>query len=217
MPPPAWLPRVGDGYAAPYRARTTLTVKDRRLILPSGGACLAGERSCEDALSSLDTPLALEVDARLTMADLSGPLAALSLAIPGDAQACLAVVDAGGARRCVPFHPFSGDEFAAWLDADAPVGKIRVVMRSDGLEVVTDRGKIPGPDRYGPSLPPLEGRPDFAGLDAAVAKLHGRFPDETIAGLVPSGVVSVGQVARALSILCGPDAGRFDRTFLVYP
>ncbi len=216
-PAPGWLPKVPEGYGRPFRAGVTLRVQDRRLVLPSGMACLGLESSCAQALARLrGEDLVLELDEALKMADLSAALAALAEALdPGD-QACLAAFD-GKERRCVPFRPFSGEDFGAWLDADKPLGKIRIVMRSDGLEVVTDRGKLPGPDRYGPSLPSLAARPDYAGADDAAARLEARFPDEDTAGLVPSASIPVAQAARVLSLLSGPQGERFERTFLVYP
>ncbi|MBI5545740.1 MAG: hypothetical protein HY901_17770 [Deltaproteobacteria bacterium] len=216
-PPPAWLPRVPDGYGEPYEAKAVLGVQDRRLRLPTGQVCGAEAADCAEPLAALQgQALALELDGSSRMADLSAPLAALALALRPGATACLAVADSQG-RRCVPFRPFSGDDFGAWLDADKPLGKLRVIMRSDGMEVVADRGKLPGPDRYGPSLPPVEGKPDFAGLDRAASLLAVRFRDETVAGLAPSPSLPVAQVAHALALLNGPGGGRFETTFLVYP
>ncbi|MGC4117721.1 MAG: hypothetical protein QM765_24825 [Myxococcales bacterium] len=216
-PVPEWLPRVPEGYGEPFRAGALLQVKDRRLVLPSGQACLGPESGCAQALEALrGKALVLELDQQLKMADLSAALSALGEALERKDQACLEVFD-GKERRCVPFRPFSGDDFGAWLDAERPLGKIRIVMRSDGLEVVTDRGKIPGPDRYGPSLPSLGAKPDYAGVDDAAGRLKARFPDEDTAGLVPSATIPLAQAARVLSMLSGPEGGRFEKTFLVYP
>ena len=195
----------------------TLSVQDRRLKLPDGRTCLPDEPSCAEPLTRLKGErLALELDSQLRMAELSAPLAALSLALKDGGTCCLAVADSAG-RRCVPFQPFSGDDFGTWLDAELPLGKIRVVMRADGMEMVTDRGKLPGPDRYGPSLPSIGAKPDYDGLDAAAAKVKGRFPDEDTAGLAPSPSITVAQVARVLAILNGHGGSRFESTFLVYP
>ena len=216
-PPPQWLPKVPEGYGRPYRGGPLLKVRDRRLVLPSGQTCLGQESACAKALSQLrGQDLVLELNEQLNMADLSAAFAALGEALEKGDQVCLEVFD-GKERRCVPFRPFSGDDFGAWLDAEKPLGKIRIVMRTDGLEVVTDRGKIPGPDRFGPSLPSAGSRPDYAGVEDAAAKLKARFPDEDTAGLVPSASIPVSQAARVLSLLNGPQGERFEKTFLVYP
>ena len=41
--------------------------------------------------------------------------------------------------------------------------------------------------------------------------------NRAVAGLVPSPGITVAQVARVLSTVCGPAAHRFNQTFLVYP
>jgi hypothetical protein len=209
---------VPDGRGERYSARAELGVRDRRLVLPSGRVCgLPADDGCARELEALrGEPLALDLGASVLMAELSGPLALLSQALePGD-QACLLAADASS-TRCLPFRPMSGEEFGAWLDADRPLGKIRLVMRSDGIEVVADRGKVPGPDRFGPSLPSVGGRPDFAGLEPLTRALATRFPDEEQAAVVPSARMSIAEVAGALAALSGVDAERFPRTFLVYP
>jgi hypothetical protein len=214
---PPHVPRVPDGYGAAGFSGEILRVRDRKLLLPDGRACTSEAPGCSEALAALrGKALALELEGSLLMADLSEPLAALSLALePGD-QACLLVGDSASAR-CLPFRPFSGGEFAAWLDAPEPVGKVRVVMRSDGIEVVADRGKVPGPDRFGPSLPPQRGKPDFEGLEPLMRRMAHHFPTEDEAGVVPSGRMTVEEVARALACLSGKGAERFPKTFLVYP
>ena len=206
-----------DGYGVDFQGRVRLTVQDRRLKLPSGQTCLPQEPACARPLESLrGEKLWLELDSSLRMADLSAPLAALGQALKVGDTCCLAVADSKG-RRCVPLRPFSGDEFSAWLDADKPLGKIRVIMRADGLEVVTDRGKVPGPDRFGPSLPSVGTRPDFEALDTVISRIKARFPDEPEAGLAASPSISVAQAARVLALLNGPGGCRFEETFLVYP
>jgi hypothetical protein len=208
---------VPEGFGQEWDVQATLTVKDRALALPDGRPCRPGEAACAAALQALrGKRLALELDSASRMAELSAPLSTLTSALEDGELVCLAVADSKG-RRCVPFRPFSGEDFGEWLDADKPLGKLRVVMRTDGLEVVTDRGKVPGPDRYGPSLPSLGGKPDYPGLENAARRLADRFPDEDTAGLAPSPSIPVGQVARVLAALSGPEGRRFPRTFLVYP
>ena len=206
-----------DGYGTSFEGRVRLTVQDRRLKLPSGQTCLPEEPGCAKALADLKgEKLWLELDSTLRLADLSAPLSALAQALKDGDTCCLAVADGKG-RRCVPFRPFSGDDFGAWLDADKPLGKVRVIMRADGLEVVTDRGKVPGPDRFGPSLPSLGTRPDFDALDTLLSRVKAHFPDETMAGLAPSPSISVAQAAHVLALLSGPGGARFEQTFLVFP
>jgi hypothetical protein len=178
---------------------------------------VATEPACAAALEKLrGRPIGLELDRGLLVADLSEALTLLPSALEPNDQACLIVGDARS-TRCLPFRPMSGEELGSWLDAPKPLGKIRLVMRSDGIEVVADRGKVPGPDRFGPSLPPVLGKPDFEGLEPIMCQMSARFPEEDQAAVVPSARMSVGDVARALAALSGPDGSRFSRLFLVYP
>ncbi|HCF62194.1 MAG TPA: hypothetical protein DFS52_29915 [Myxococcales bacterium] len=214
---PPHVPRVPDGYGEAGFSGEILRVRARKLLLPDGRACGAEAPECAEGLAALrGKQLGGELEGSLLMADLSEPLAALALALEPKAQACLLVGDSASVR-CLPFRPFSGGQFAAWLDAPEPVGKVRVVMHSDGIEVVADRGKVPGPDRYGLSLPPLRGKPDLKGLEPLMRRMAYSFPSEDEAGVVPSGRMTVEEVARALACLSGPDAERFSETFLVYP
>lgn len=196
---PAHLPEVPSGYGGQWKAEAVATVTERRLVLPPGD----------------DDPLALEIPATTKMAELSGAFAELQQK-RGEEPICLAVA-AARKRRCISMRPMSGEQFGEWLDAQRPYAKIRLVMRSDGIEVVTDRGKVPGPDRYGPSIPPVEGRPDFASLEEVLRKLASRFPDEEQAVLAPSAGLEMSDVAHALALLHGPGGERFEEVFLVYP
>jgi hypothetical protein len=216
-PPPSYLPRVAERLGRPYDGQRVLRVKDRRLVLASGEGCLPGEPACAAALKELEgQPLALEIEQELLLADLSVALATLSSALGPRDFPCLLVADATQ-RRCLPFRPLSGEEFGAWLDAEKPFGKIRVVMRSDGMELVTDRGKVPGPDRFGPSIPTEIGRPDFDTLLRTLSRMKSRFPDEEEAVLAASARTTLGHAAQVLAALSGEDASRFGKTYLVYP
>jgi hypothetical protein len=211
------LAQVPKDFGKPFEGQLVLEVHERKLAIPGAGLCTIEEPGCAKTLEGLQgRPLALDLDRELLMADLSKPLAALGRAIAPEELVCLLVSDTK-VGRCIPFRPFSGEEFGQWLDAEEPVGKIRVVMRADGLEVVAARGKVPGPDRFGPSLSPVNGRPDFEGLDRLMLKLANRFQGEDDAGLVPSPSMKIESVARALAALSGPDGERFSKTFLVYP
>lgn len=211
------LIQVLDGYGRPYAAGVSLSVQERALILPGGRRCGLTDVGCAEALAALrGKAIALELDPDLAMADLTVPLSRLSEGLEDRATACLAVSDSRE-RRCIPFRPMSGEEFGAWLDAEKPLGKLRVVMRADGMEVVADRGKVPGPDRFGPSLPTVAGLPDFLGLDPMLGKLARRFPEEDEACLAPSSGLALREVGKALGMLSGPGGERFPRPYLVYP
>jgi len=214
-PPPADAGEVGPGFGARYEAELVVRMEGGALVLPSGRRC-SELATCSGELTGLQGKrLAVEMGRGSRLGELSAALALLENVLAPGELACL-VVSAQGERRCVPFRPFDSEEFGAWLDAPKPPGKFRVVMRADGMEVVADGGKVPGPDRFGPSLPPLEGKPDIAGLDRLVATLRHRFDDEE-AALLPSAAMEARAFIDALAVLSGPDAETFPTTYLVYP
>jgi hypothetical protein len=90
-------------------------------------------------------------------------------------------------------------------------------MRSDGIEVVGAGGKVPGPDRFGPSIVPIEGRPDLARLDDVMRRLKEQVPDEHEVGVLASAATPMDDIARAAAAIAGPAGERFDRVFLVIP
>ena len=74
--------------------------------------------------------------------------------------------------------------FGRWLDEPKP-GKVRIIQRSDGLELVTNMGKLPGFDPNGPTVPSLAGELDLSLLREGLAKLKERFGSEELC-VVPS-------------------------------
>nr|WP_199724615.1 hypothetical protein [Corallococcus sp. AB011P] len=107
--------------------------------------------------------------------------------------------------------------FRAWLEEVAP-GKLRIIQRADGFELSTSVGKLPGPDRNGPSVPVRGGRQDIATLRRELARLKTRFTTSDDLCLVPSFGTEVVQVARALGgTYVAPEEGLFDTLCLVYP
>ncbi|WAS89515.1 MULTISPECIES: hypothetical protein [unclassified Corallococcus] len=107
--------------------------------------------------------------------------------------------------------------FRTWLDEVAP-GKLRIIQRADGFELSTSVGKLPGPDRNGPSVPVRGGRQDIATLRRELARLKTRFTTSDDLCLVPSFGTEVVQVARALGgTYVAPEEGLFDTLCLVYP
>nr|WP_217277788.1 hypothetical protein [Corallococcus exiguus] len=107
--------------------------------------------------------------------------------------------------------------FRAWLEEVAP-GKLRIIQRADGFELSTSVGKLPGPDRNGPSVPVRGGRQDIATLRRELARLKTRFTTSDDLCLVPSFGTEVVQVARALGgTYVAQEEGLFDTLCLVYP
>ncbi|WP_224245311.1 hypothetical protein [Hyalangium gracile] len=109
------------------------------------------------------------------------------------------------------------DGFRAWLAEVAP-GKLRIIQRSDGFELSTSVGKLPGADPNGPSVPVRGGKQDIATLRKGLERLKGRFKTAEDICLVPSFGTEVAQAARALSgVYTAPGEPLFDTLCLVYP
>jgi hypothetical protein len=107
-------------------------------------------------------------------------------------------------------------EFNAWLEQPVP-GKVRIVQRADGLELVTNLGKVPGGDPNGPSLPLRGGQLDVAAARAGLEKVQKRFeaPDLCV---LPSFGTELAQVAEVLSATFrAAGEGIFPERCLVYP
>jgi hypothetical protein len=144
------------------------------------------------------------------MAEVAPILAALD-----DAKVPVWILHPGGS---VAFAVELRDEaaFDAWLDDPRP-GKLRVVQRQDGLELVSGIGKLPGPDPNGPTVPVRGGRLDVATTRDGLQRLQGRFhvPD---ACLVPSFGTELRAVGTILTAFwSGPKEPLFERVCLVYP
>jgi hypothetical protein len=106
--------------------------------------------------------------------------------------------------------------FDAWLD-EPKAGKLRVIQRQDGLELVSGIGKLPGPDPNGPTVPVRGGRLDVATTREGLQRLQHRFhaPD---ACLVPSFGTELRAVGTLLTAFwSGPKEALFERVCLVYP
>ena len=120
----------------------------------------------------------------------------------------------GGVAFAVELRDEAG--FDAWLDDPKP-GKLRVVERQDGLELVSGIGKLPGPDPNGPTVPVRGGRLDVGTARAGLQRLQARFhaPD---ACLVPSFGTELRAVGTVLSAFwVGPKEPLFEQVCLVYP
>jgi hypothetical protein len=144
------------------------------------------------------------------MAEIAPLLAALD-----DARVPMSILHPGGT---VSFPVELRDEaaFDAWLD-EPKAGKLRVIQRQDGLELVSGIGKLPGPDPNGPTVPVRGGRLDVATTREGLQRLQHRFhaPD---ACLVPSFGTELRAVGTLLTAFwSGPKEALFERVCLVYP
>ncbi len=155
-------------------------------------------------------PALLLPDDAAYLAELAPLLAALE-----DAQVSTWILHPAGA---VAFPVALRDEqqFAAWLDEPTP-GKLRVIQRQDGLELVSGVGKMPGPDPNGPTVPIRGGRLDVGTARDGLQRLQLRFHTRD-ACLVPSFGTELRAVATVLSAFWrGPGEPLFERVCLVYP
>lgn len=214
--PPTW-PSVGpgEGVRAAIDARIELAL-DRLGFVDAG--CGPADGGCAGLIASVPDGAVGVLAARdATIGELSVPLRALREARFAVEPACLLARAPDGRRRCLGVRIFDASDLRAWLDAAAPPAKLRVVLRPDGLEVVAAQGKVPGPDRFGPTLLTRDGATDVAGLADLSAKLSRRFPGEREVALLPSPSIRMEDVARALGAIGGPDGERFDRLVLVVP
>ena len=106
--------------------------------------------------------------------------------------------------------------FNAWLEEPVP-GKVRIVQRADGLELVTNMGKVPGADPNGPSLPLRGGQLDVAAARVGLEKVQKRFEAPDIC-MLPSFGTELAQVAQVLSgTFRAAGQGIFAERCLVYP
>lgn len=107
--------------------------------------------------------------------------------------------------------------FRAWLEEVAP-GKLRIIQRSDGFELMTSVGKLPGPDANGPSVPVRGGRQDLATLRRALGLLKRRFKTSEDICLVPSFGTEVAQAVRALgATYTAPGESLFETLCFIFP
>jgi len=208
--PESW-PVIAGGMAAPALASPILELSRLGLRGVDGGPDPAGV-----ALLGAEQ-LTVTGSATSLLNDLAPALHRIRHVRGSDRSLCVAARDQHRQPRCVRIRLLIEDDFHAWLDGTESRSKIRVVMRSDGMEVAGARGKVPGPDRFGPSILPVNGQPDFSRLDAVSAQLKRQLPEETEAGILASAATPFDLVVKAAACLNGPDAKRFPSTFIVVP
>jgi hypothetical protein len=172
----------------------------------------------KDVATDLGTDsLTLAVGAGLLLNDVAPALRIVRHVRGNDRSFCLVARDAHHWPRCVRVRLKTEDDFHGWLDGGISPAKLRVVMRSDGLEVVGAHGKVPGLDRFGPSILPINGQPDFLRLNIVAAQMKRQEPEETEMGILASAATPFDLVVRAAACLNGPDAERFSSAFIVVP
>jgi len=203
-PAPVW------GSPLPAKA-VRITFRGGQALVGGSAVSLAGDAGMGRALAAVGKgPALLVPDEATYMAEVAPLLAALD-----DASVETWVLHPDG---MVAFAVDLRDEpaFDAWLDEPKP-GKLRVIQRQDGLELVSGVGKIPGPDPNGPTVPVRGGHLDVATAREGLRRLQQRFhaPD---ACLVPSFGTELRAVATVLPAFWeGPKEPMFERLCLVYP
>ncbi len=214
LAPEAWtaVPEEQGSILAPG---ALLVLGPKGIAVPDGG-CGIDAGDCA-AVASTSSPVAVEFRKDALLLDVAPGLRVLREARGTDRPICIAARDPHRAGRCIRARLFTEDDFHAWLDGQTSESKLRVVMRSDGMEVAGAGGKVPGPDRYGPSILPVDGRPDFVRLDDVMRRLAAQVPDEHEAGILASAATPFDDVARAAAAVAGPSGARFDRVFIVIP
>jgi len=143
--------------------------------------------------------------------------AAPALEALDDAGAQLWIQHPADPRATFPVLLRDEPSFQIWLD-EPKLGKVRVVQRADGFELMTNIGKLPGADPNGPTVPVRGGQMDVATLRRGLSRLKERFSKADDACLVPSFGTEVQSVARALTGFWSA-AGEpiFSKVCLVYP
>jgi len=110
-----------------------------------------------------------------------------------------------------------GPAFDAWLHLPKP-GALRIVQREDGLELVSNVGKLPGGDVNGPTVPRRGGQLDVALARTGLLRLKARFPEAEALCVVPSFGTEVRETAALLTAAWeAPDRPLFSSLCLVYP
>lgn len=180
----------------------------KRLVLDGEGATLDGQ-PVPPVLPP--GPLLLAPTPETYLAQAAGWLARLDDA---EAEVWLAHPEAGIAVRLELRDEVA---FRAWLDEPVP-GKVRVIHRQDGFEVMTNLGKLPGGDPNGPTVPVRGGQLDLTTLQRGLQRVRQRFPEAPDVCFVPSFGIELSQTARSLVVdFAASDAPIFPSVCLVYP
>ncbi len=107
--------------------------------------------------------------------------------------------------------------FQNWLD-EPVAGKLRVIHRTDGFELQTGLGKLPGPDVRGPTVPVRGGKMDLTTLQRGMKQISNRFRGAPDLCFVPSFGMSLNDTARAMAAnFVDETTAYFPTTCMVYP
>ena len=110
-----------------------------------------------------------------------------------------------------------GPAFEAWLHLPKP-GALRIIERQDGLELVSNVGKLPGADANGPTVPRRGGQLDVALAREGLERLKSRFQDAEALCVVPSFGTELRETAALLTAAWeSADRPLFASLCLVYP
>jgi hypothetical protein len=119
----------------------------------------------------------------------------------------------------VAFHLALRDapSFDAWLHEPKP-GALRIIQRQDGLELVSNMGKLPGGDANGPTVPRRGGQLDVGLAREGLERLKTRFTDADTLCVVPSFATEVRETGALLTAAwSSADGPLFTVLCLVYP
>jgi hypothetical protein len=110
-----------------------------------------------------------------------------------------------------------GPAFDAWLHEPRP-GALRMVQRQDGLELVSNVGKLPGGDANGPTVPRRGGQLDVALAREGLERLKSRFGTADTLCVVPSFGTELRETGAVLTAAwAAPTKPLFTSLCLVYP
>ncbi|MGO9832152.1 MAG: hypothetical protein ACLPJH_18630 [Myxococcaceae bacterium] len=204
-PAPVW------GDAVPPGA-VRLPLQDGRVQLAAGQVDCDTPEGRAAVLSAVGrAPALLVPDSRTYLAQVAPLLAALD-----DAAADTWLLHPASK---VAFHLTlrDGAAFDAWLHIPKP-GALRIIERQDGLELVSNVGKLPGGDANGPTVPRRGGQLDVALAREGLERLKHRFPEAEALCVVPSFATELRETSALLSAAwAAADRPLFASLCLVYP
>lgn len=199
------------GQAIPTQAVQALLVGSM-VQLGSTRFDVSTPNGCADALAAVGKgPLLLVPDADTYLAQVAPLLAALD-----DAGIETWLVHPSGK---VAFRVALRDAptFDAWLHEPKP-GALRIIERQDGLELVSNVGKLPGSDANGPTVPRRGGQLDVALAREGLERLKSRFAQADTLCVVPSFATELRETAALLTAAWTSKEGPlFGSLCLVYP